>query len=275
MANRKHLGILEQGVYDWNQWREEHPDVIPDLSEAYLREANLVGFDLRDASLHKAMLLGADLSNADLRRANLSGADVRFAETNGARLAGVRFEKTKGVTAGMMRQAQRPMRLQRRLSTALKPALIAAAAIVGVILIVNALASVNSEPEEVVPTLPSQAAMTAPPADPPGALTDLLLSIRFADWSVLDARVQTAVLTLVLDVDDVDETVYLPTLAATCGALEGQAQGRSIREIRILERTGESGWAYDRPRNCPAIMQAPTHMLRLAAGADSLRWQAR
>lgn len=267
MANRKHLEVLEQGVYDWNRWREEHPDLVPDLSEAYLREANLVGFDLRDASLHKAMLLGADLSNADLRRANLTAADVRFAETNGARLAGARFEKTKGVTAGMLSRAERPMRLQRKLSTAVVPTLTAVAAIVVVVLAVQSLASVSAEPEAAVET-PTQ-------TDAPGALTDLLQSIRFADWSILDARVQTSVLTLQLDVDDVDETIYLPTLTAACGALEGSPVRSSISEIRILERTGQSGWAYDRPRNCPAILQAPTHMLRLAAGADSLRWQAR
>jgi hypothetical protein len=33
MANQKHLDILKQGVKTWNQWREEHLDVLPDLTE--------------------------------------------------------------------------------------------------------------------------------------------------------------------------------------------------------------------------------------------------
>ncbi len=247
--------------------------MVPDLSEAYLREANLVGFDLRDCSLHAAMMLGADLSNADLRRANLSDADIRFAELKGARLAGARLERTKGVTAGILRSAQRPMRLQRKISESLAPTLLAIALVVGVVLIVKTLAWNGEQAEQ--PAVPVQATLTPPPVEPRGELTQLLESLRFPEWSIDEARVQGAVLTLRLSVDEVDETIYLPTLAAACGALEGRPTDSPLREIRILERTGESGWAYDRPRNCPAIMQAPTHMLRLAAGADSLRWTAR
>lgn len=43
MANPKHLKILRQGVETWNQWRRDHPNVVPDLHGANLREANLVG----------------------------------------------------------------------------------------------------------------------------------------------------------------------------------------------------------------------------------------
>lgn len=38
MANEKHLAILRQGVKTWNQWRQEHPEVTPDLTKADLRE---------------------------------------------------------------------------------------------------------------------------------------------------------------------------------------------------------------------------------------------
>jgi len=273
VANRKHLEILEQGVFEWNRWREERPDIVPDLSEAYLREANLVGFDLRDSSLHAAMMLGADLSNADLRGANLSDADIRFAELKGARLAGARLERTKGVTAGILRRAQRPMRLQRKLAESLWPTLLAVVVVGGVVLAVKTLALSGDESEpEAAPA--AATTLTPPPEEPRGALTTLLESLRFPEWSIEKARVQGSVLTIELSVDDVDETIYLPTLAAACGALEGLPNQSPLREIRILDRTGENGWAYDRPRNCPAIMQAPTHMLRLAAGADSLRWTA-
>ena len=40
MANPEHLEILKQGVEQWNKWREEHPDVRPDLHDADLYGAN-------------------------------------------------------------------------------------------------------------------------------------------------------------------------------------------------------------------------------------------
>ena len=55
MANQEHLEILEKGVEDWNSWRNEHPDVRPELSNA-------------------------DLSNANIYNANLSHADISTAE---------------------------------------------------------------------------------------------------------------------------------------------------------------------------------------------------
>ncbi len=32
MANEEHLAILRQGVVFWNEWRDENPDIIPNLS---------------------------------------------------------------------------------------------------------------------------------------------------------------------------------------------------------------------------------------------------
>lgn len=57
MANEEHLAILKQGVEVWNEWREENPDVRPDLSQAYLRWADLSGADLGWAYLRRADLL--------------------------------------------------------------------------------------------------------------------------------------------------------------------------------------------------------------------------
>src|SRR5712691_5650373 len=67
MANQDHLDILKQGVEAWNQWREEHAGIQPDL-----RRADLRGADLRGADLSYAELDNADLSRANLSRANLS-----------------------------------------------------------------------------------------------------------------------------------------------------------------------------------------------------------
>jgi len=41
MANQAHLQVLASGVAAWNQWRQDNPEVIPDLSGAAL-----VGLDL-------------------------------------------------------------------------------------------------------------------------------------------------------------------------------------------------------------------------------------
>ncbi len=86
MANPRHLKILKQGADTWNQWRKDHPDVVPDLVEANLREANLDGADLSGANL-----VGANLSGAELARANLGGADLRRAYLGGAHLRGAKL----------------------------------------------------------------------------------------------------------------------------------------------------------------------------------------
>lgn len=115
MANREHLAKLKQGVEAWNLWRENHPEVIPDLSVADLKgakltwwrvrvanlrgaivvsDADLVGetpfgenrydrevweTDLVGADFHKADLVGADLKRAILSKADLSAADLVWA----------------------------------------------------------------------------------------------------------------------------------------------------------------------------------------------------
>jgi hypothetical protein len=109
MANEEHLTILKQGVGVWNEWRENNPQIIPDLSRAYLREidlreadfrgAKLIGVNLADAKLNRAELRGAmlslayligvnfsaaNLSSADLSSADLSSADLSSANLNGA-----------------------------------------------------------------------------------------------------------------------------------------------------------------------------------------------
>ena len=90
MANDEHVALLKQGVATWNAWRDENPNVRPDLCDADLRKANLPGVDLIWAGLSGANLSGAmlgmaklgaaDLSYANLSKANLSGADLRVAQ---------------------------------------------------------------------------------------------------------------------------------------------------------------------------------------------------
>jgi hypothetical protein len=74
MANPKHLAILQQGVEAWNAWRENDPDVNPDLSEADHSKANLTGANLTRANFDRAHLIGANLFHADLTGAHLTRA---------------------------------------------------------------------------------------------------------------------------------------------------------------------------------------------------------
>ncbi|HEU5228162.1 MAG TPA: pentapeptide repeat-containing protein [Ktedonobacteraceae bacterium] len=97
MANRQQLSILKQGALPWNEWRKNHPDVQPDLSEgnlaganlpgANLRGANLGGAELASADLQGANLLGATLVEANLHQANLHKADLGFADLTFAALS--------------------------------------------------------------------------------------------------------------------------------------------------------------------------------------------
>lgn len=79
MANEQHWHLLKKGVEVWNKWRKQHPEIVPDLSEAQLHQEdlggiNLMGADLRFCDLSGANLMGANLHSCDLSNANLSEA---------------------------------------------------------------------------------------------------------------------------------------------------------------------------------------------------------
>src|SRR6266540_1581462 len=103
MPNPEHVEILKHGLKEWNEWREAHPVVGPnligtdlsgadlrgaDLSAADLSGADLIGADLIEANLSGANLIGANLSGADLSGANLIGANLFGAKLSGAKLTG-------------------------------------------------------------------------------------------------------------------------------------------------------------------------------------------
>jgi len=108
MANPEHLEILEQGVDAWNLWREDNPEISPDLREANLLRgdlrwvnfgdadlgcAYLVDANLDTAKLTGARLTGAVLAGADLSRAILNGADLTQANLIGATLIAAHLGK--------------------------------------------------------------------------------------------------------------------------------------------------------------------------------------
>ena len=92
MANEKQLEILNRGVDAWNEWREQNPDVAPDLVDANLVGRTLIGInlqgaDLSGANLRLATLSGANLSQANLTKADASRADLSNADFSGANLS--------------------------------------------------------------------------------------------------------------------------------------------------------------------------------------------
>jgi uncharacterized protein YjbI with pentapeptide repeats len=83
MADKEHVALLKQGVNSWNEWRENNPEIRPDLSKANLSKANL-----SKANLSRAYLNDADLNDADLSDGNLTDAylsDARLQDANLAR----------------------------------------------------------------------------------------------------------------------------------------------------------------------------------------------
>src|SRR5437588_5950513 len=69
MADKDHFLVLMKGAAPWNQWRQEHTEIRPDLCGI-----DLTNTDLKGADLTKADLRWTDLTRADLTEANLSEA---------------------------------------------------------------------------------------------------------------------------------------------------------------------------------------------------------
>lgn len=92
------LEILRKGADVWNIWRKENPNILPDLSQANLRganlkaanfsEINLGGANLEEANLDRAIFRGANLNRANLRRSYLQEADFMLADMKDADLTG-------------------------------------------------------------------------------------------------------------------------------------------------------------------------------------------
>jgi len=89
----EHLKMISEAIerHDvaiWNRWRQENPDVEPDLSGTDLRRADLKKAALQGAILREANLRGTDLSHADLRGADLNRANLMLARLGSANLSG-------------------------------------------------------------------------------------------------------------------------------------------------------------------------------------------
>lgn len=76
MANEQHLNVLNEGVNAWNRWREQNPDIRPNLRRANLANRDLTGADLSNGDLDDAQLTSVNLTRANLNRADLHGANL-------------------------------------------------------------------------------------------------------------------------------------------------------------------------------------------------------
>jgi len=89
--NQEHYDKLMEGVESWNKWREENPDIIPNLQGAKfydedLLKANLEGANLQEADLNDTQLYGTNLEGANLQGAYLLRVNLREANLSGANL---------------------------------------------------------------------------------------------------------------------------------------------------------------------------------------------
>jgi uncharacterized protein YjbI with pentapeptide repeats len=95
MANEEQLRILkEEGVEAWNKWRKKNNQIIPNLSKANFREADLSKANLEKARLSLSDFTFAKLHEANLRNANLIKANLRDVALNKADLTGANLGLT-------------------------------------------------------------------------------------------------------------------------------------------------------------------------------------
>lgn len=85
----KHYEILRASVKQWNEWRIENKNIVPDLSELDLSGLDLVGVDLQYVDLR-----GTNLTGTNLSEANCSHADFRGAKAEGIECTGSNFYRT-------------------------------------------------------------------------------------------------------------------------------------------------------------------------------------
>jgi uncharacterized protein YjbI with pentapeptide repeats len=92
MANQEQIKmLLELNEIEWNQWREQHPEIQLDLRRAELQGSNLSnknlnGADLRDVRFAWAELRYTQFVNADLRGVLINDARAPYANFSGSQL---------------------------------------------------------------------------------------------------------------------------------------------------------------------------------------------
>jgi TIR domain-containing protein/pentapeptide repeat protein len=94
MANPKHLVKLQEGIEVWNEWRNQNPVIVPDLTGANLKRTSLGRVNFRDADLSEANLFEASLVEANLDFAELKSAVLVEADLSAASLTETHMART-------------------------------------------------------------------------------------------------------------------------------------------------------------------------------------
>ncbi len=99
MPNDEHRDRLDNGVDDWNSWRQAEDSVLVDLAGVELKTRRLSRYNLSAADLTEAVLDGSTMYGTNLRQARMEkarlyavhacGADLQGATLRGAFLRGV------------------------------------------------------------------------------------------------------------------------------------------------------------------------------------------
>ncbi len=91
MANSEHVERLKFGVEEWNSWRRDHLETVPELNDTDFSGANLTGANLLFADFRRSLLTSTNFSGTELAGADLTGADCFGANFSRSTLAGADF----------------------------------------------------------------------------------------------------------------------------------------------------------------------------------------
>lgn len=113
---QEHYDILKEGIESWNLWRNENPQVRPDLSWSELSltqpafrsikeqfvPKNYSGINFSKTNLTGCILKGANLSFSNLSYANFQMANLRRANLSFAILHGANFDEANLTLANLV-----------------------------------------------------------------------------------------------------------------------------------------------------------------------------
>tara|TARA_R110002073_G_scaffold326582_2_gene506561 strand:+ start:1713 stop:2342 length:630 start_codon:yes stop_codon:yes gene_type:complete len=99
MANPEHVTKAGYAIAGFNKWRDEHPEIAPDLSGADLsaglyRRGKLFGANLVGTDYRKSNLVEADFHDSNISKSDLRKCDIRKANFDNANLTGARLGKS-------------------------------------------------------------------------------------------------------------------------------------------------------------------------------------
>jgi hypothetical protein len=87
-----HIKILKQGVKTWNQWREDNPAVIPQLSKVDFGDLLGIPHDLTSINLRNAYIENSSFFSLDLDNSNFEGAILQNSNCYGTSFKNTNFK---------------------------------------------------------------------------------------------------------------------------------------------------------------------------------------